>query len=125
MLSRGEFVLQTIPLEVSKLTHDTEKTRIAVEPVLSVSDELVLQNFLPILRTMPDDSLLLNAIMLTFFSFAFAAGNFNKECLEYQNATLSSVRERLISPTKATLESTLGAILLLAGVEVGLHQGFF
>jgi hypothetical protein len=108
----------------SRFTDDIGGTRLAAEPVLSLSDELVLQNFLPILRTRPDDSLLLNAIMLTF-SFALATGNFNKECLEYQSATLSSVRERIFSPNKATMESTLGAILLLAGVEVSLKPRLF
>lgn len=57
--------------------------------------------------------------MLTF-SLAVADGNFNRECLEYQNAALSAVRKRITSPDKATMESTLGAILLLAGVEVRL-----
>jgi hypothetical protein len=89
----------------------------AGEPVLSVLDELVLQNFRPILRTGPDDDVLLSAIMLTF-SFSIAAGNFSRQCLEYQSAALSSVRKRITSPNKATMESTMGAILLLAGVEV-------
>lgn len=60
--------------------------------------------------------------MLTF-SFATAAGHFNEECLEYQRVALSSVRERIGSPSKATMESTLGTILLLAGVEVCLVTG--
>ncbi|CEJ59041.1 hypothetical protein PMG11_07678 [Penicillium brasilianum] len=92
-----------------------------IEPALSASDELVLQNFRPILRTGPDDDLLLSAIMLTF-SFASNAGHFDRECLEYQNAALSSVRQRIGSPNKATMESTLGSILLLAGVEVRLNS---
>jgi hypothetical protein len=95
-----------------------------MEPVLSVSDELVLQNFRPILRTGPDDDLLLSAIMLTF-SFASNAGTFDRECLEYQNAALSSVRQRIGSPNKATMESTLGSILLLAGVEVRLSSSVY
>jgi hypothetical protein len=99
------------------LIDDLETTRAAGEPVLSVLDELVLQNFRPILRTGPNDDVLLNAIMLTF-SFSVASGNFNKQCLEYQSAALSSVRKRITAPNKANMESTLGAILLLAGVEV-------
>lgn len=95
-----------------------------MEPVLSVSDELVLQNFRPILRTGPDDDLLLSAIMLTF-SFASTAGNFNMECLQYQKAALSSVRQRISSPNKATMESTMGSILLLAGVEVRLNSSAY
>lgn len=40
------------------------------------------------------------------------------ECLEYQNKALSSIRQRMSSPDKAATESTIGAILLLAGIEV-------
>lgn len=109
--------MQTLILNPTILIDDVAITTPAGEPVLSVLDELVLQNFRPILRTGPDDGVLLNAIMLTF-SFSIAAGNFNRQCLEYQSAALSSVRERIASPNKANIESTLGAILLLAGVEV-------
>ncbi|KAJ5880751.1 N-ethylmaleimide reductase [Penicillium subrubescens] len=109
---------------------DVEITTPAGNAVLSVLDELVLQNFRPILRTGPDDDVLLNAIMLTF-SFSIAAGHLNRQCLEYQSAALSSVRKRINSPNKSTMESTMGAILLLAGVEaqkgvprqVRLHMG--
>ncbi|KAJ5392723.1 hypothetical protein N7465_011697 [Penicillium sp. CMV-2018d] len=44
----------------------------------------------------------------------------SRECLEYQNKALSSIRQRMSSPDKAATESTIGAILLLAGVEVRL-----
>jgi hypothetical protein len=102
---------------MSILIDDVEITTPAGNAVLSVLDELVLQNFRPILRTGPDDDVLLNAIMLTF-SFSIAAGHLNRQCLEYQSAALSSVRKRINSPNKSTMESTMGAILLLAGVEV-------
>lgn len=102
---------------MSRLTlHDVDKTRQAAEPVFSIADELVLQNLRLILQAGLDDSALLNATMLTF---AFAVtGAIDQECLEYQSQALSSVRVRMISLERATSESTLGAILLLAGIEV-------
>jgi hypothetical protein len=55
--------------------------------------------------------------MLTF-AFAATTGSIDRECLGYQSEALSSVRQRMSSPDKASSESTLGAILLLAGIEV-------
>ncbi|KAJ5748800.1 N-ethylmaleimide reductase [Penicillium nucicola] len=106
------------------------KLQHATEPVFSVSDELVLQNFRPILRKGLDDHALLSAAMLTF-SFAITNGCIDAECLRYKGQALSSIRQRMNSPDLATAESTLGAILLLAGVEaqlgvprqVQLHMG--
>lgn len=77
----------------------------------------MLQNFPSILRKGLDDHGLLSAVMLTF-AFAATAGSINKECLEYQCEALTSIRQRISSPDRATAESTLGAILLLAGIEV-------
>lgn len=57
--------------------------------------------------------------MLTF-TFAATAGSMDEECLRYQGEALSSIRQRMSSPDRATTESTLGAILLLAGIEVRL-----
>ncbi|KAE8441222.1 hypothetical protein EG329_005622 [Mollisiaceae sp. DMI_Dod_QoI] len=90
-----------------------------IEPIFSVSDELVLQNFRSVLRKGLDDHALLNAVMLTF-AFAATAGSIDRECLGYQSEALSSIRERMSSPNRATSESTLGAILLLAGIEARL-----
>lgn len=89
--------------------------------MFSVSDELVLRNFQSVLRKGVDDPALLNAVMLTF---VFAAGNhFTKEFLGYQGKALSFLRQRLSSPDgMATSESTLAAILLLAGIEVYMHS---
>ncbi|KAF4767429.1 hypothetical protein HAV15_009669 [Penicillium sp. str.  len=111
-------------------SQDTEKFQQPTEPVFSVADELVLQNFRSVLRKGLDDNALLSAVMLTFL-FTVTAGMTNRECLEYQNKALSSIRQRMSSPDKAATESTIGAILLLAGIEarlgmprqVQLHMG--
>ena len=98
-------------------SQDTEKFQQFTEPVFSVADELVLQNFRSVLRKGLDDNALLSAVMLTFL-FTVTAGMTSRECLEYQNKALSSIRQRMSSPDKAATESTIGAILLLAGIEV-------
>lgn len=98
-------------------SQDTEKLQQPTEPDFSVADELVLQNFRSVLRKGLDDNALLSAVMLTFL-FTVTAGMSSRECLEYQNKALSSIRQRMSSPDKTATESTIGAILLLAGIEV-------
>ncbi|KAJ5391487.1 N-ethylmaleimide reductase, partial [Penicillium cosmopolitanum] len=90
--------------------------RQAIRPMLSVSDELVLRNFHSVLQSGSNDHALLSAVMLTF-SFSFGEENLNGECLGYQSQTMSYIRDRMSYPEKATTESTLGAILLLARIE--------
>jgi hypothetical protein len=80
-------------------------------------DELVLQNFRSVLQKGQDDKALLSAVMLTFL-FTVTAGMTSRQCLEYQNTALSSLRRRISSPDRAATESTIGTILLLAGIEV-------
>ncbi|KAH8654156.1 hypothetical protein BGZ60DRAFT_161832 [Tricladium varicosporioides] len=107
-----------------QVLHSNHRAQQATEPVCSVSDELVLQNIRLVLRKGLDDHALLSAVMLTF-SFAATAGSINRECLKYQSEALCSIRQRMSSPDRAASESTLGAILLLAGIEARLgmpHQ---
>jgi len=65
-----------------------------------------------------DDPALLNAVMLTF-TFAVTGGVIDRECLRYQTDAVRFLRETISgSDDTMTTISTLGAILLLAGVEV-------
>lgn len=89
----------------------------AAEPVFSVSDPVLFQDFASVFRTDLDDPALRNAVMLTF-AFAVTGGNMDQECVGYQNRALASIRERMSSPEIALTLPTLGAILLLAGIEV-------
>ncbi|KAF7562285.1 hypothetical protein G7046_g1873 [Stylonectria norvegica] len=106
------------------------KAREATEAVFTLSDELVLQNFRSVLRKGVNDHALLNAVMLTF-AFSVTAGDIDDKCIGYQSQALSSIRQRMSSPGEAASECTIGAILLLAGVEarlgmpqrVELHMG--
>jgi hypothetical protein len=101
-----------------KLTRDaSDKAQQTAEPVFNMSDELVLQNFRWVLRNGLDDHALLSACMLTF-AFAVNSSSIDRVYLGYQREALSSIRQRINSPDRNTSESTLGAILLLAGVEV-------
>jgi hypothetical protein len=85
-----------------------------------VAEELAFQSFNSVFRTGLDDPVLLNAIMLSL-TFAIAGGSVSQECLGYQSHAISGLRQKIGSLNEATSESTIGAILLLAGVEVCPH----
>ncbi|KUJ15540.1 uncharacterized protein LY89DRAFT_648891 [Mollisia scopiformis] len=91
----------------------------AAEPVFSVANDVAFQTFPLVFRTGRDDPALLNAILLTF-ALAVTGGIMNQECLGYQNMAMSTIRERISSPDRPVSVATLGAILLLAGVEARL-----
>lgn len=80
----------------------------------------MLQNFRSVIREGLDDHALLSAIMLTY-AYATTTGNIDRESFRYQGEALSSIRQRMSSSNKATKVSTLGAILLLAGIEVSIN----
>lgn len=80
-------------------------------------DELVLRNYHSVIRRSLDDNALLNAFMLTLAS-SVSSWRFDRRYLTYQSEVLRAIRERIAAPYGATTESTLGAILLVAGVEV-------
>ncbi|KAF2790979.1 hypothetical protein K505DRAFT_377130 [Melanomma pulvis-pyrius CBS 109.77] len=123
---------QTLAVDSSRLQEllGNYKARQAPEPVFSVAEELAFQNFSSVFRTGLVDPALLNAVMLSF-ALAVTGGSINRECLGYQGQAISFIRERMSSLNEATSESTIGAILLLAGVEarlgmtsqVQLHMG--
>ncbi|KAG7135407.1 hypothetical protein HYQ46_008929 [Verticillium longisporum] len=102
----------------------------SMHPVFDVADELVLQNISCLLRKCPDNPALLYAVRLNF-ACAVTSSNMNRKCLEYKDQTLSSLRQSMSSLDSAISESTLGAILLLAGAEarrglpcqVQIHMG--
>ncbi|KAF5254489.1 hypothetical protein FANTH_747 [Fusarium anthophilum] len=102
--------------------------RQAPEPVFSVEDDF--QNFKSVFRSGLIDPALLNAVMLSL-AFTANGGAINKECLIYRGQTIQHIRERISMADKVVSESTIGAILLLVGVEarlgttsqVQLHMG--
>ncbi|KAI0458449.1 hypothetical protein F5B21DRAFT_459705 [Xylaria acuta] len=112
---------QTLPVDSSRLQTllSDYKAREAPEPVFSVAEDLAFQSFSSVFRTSLADPALVSAVMLSL-AFAVAGGSINRECLGYQSQAIGYVRERMGSLGEATSESTIGAILLLAGVEACL-----
>jgi hypothetical protein len=51
-------------------------------------------------------------------AFAASGGVINKECLVYRGQAIHHIRETMTLSAMAISESTIGAILLLVGVEV-------
>lgn len=97
-----------------------DKAREAAEPVFSVAEELAFHSFRAVFQTGLDDPALLNAVMLTFAFAATEGPTIDRECLGYQSEAMGYIRERMSSLDRATSASTIGAILLLAGVEVSI-----
>ncbi|KAF2818020.1 putative N-ethylmaleimide reductase [Mytilinidion resinicola] len=120
----GPDPFQSLAAESPRLQalHSQHKAQRAAEPAFSMLDELVLQNFRSVLRKRPDDDALLSAFMLTF-AFAVTASSIATEYLRFQSEALSSIRQRMNSPDRATSESTLGAILLLADLNASVLTG--
>lgn len=82
-----------------------------------MQDDVVLETFQSVFRTDVDDPALSNAVMLTY-AFDVTGGSINQECLGYLNKATKSISERMGSPNTAASVTVIGAILLLAGVEV-------
>ncbi len=71
-------------------------------------------------RTGFGDPALLNAVMLSL-AFAATDGSIDLECLRYRGQTISHIRQRMNRLGDAATETTIGTILLLAGVEVCIY----
>ncbi|KAL7959277.1 hypothetical protein V8C34DRAFT_313430 [Trichoderma compactum] len=95
------------------------RARIAPEPVFSMTEELAFQNFYAVFRTGLTDPALSNAIMFSLL-FAVTEGNLDVESLKYKGYAIGSIRDKVACIKGAVSESTIGAILLLAGVEAQL-----
>lgn len=83
----------------------------------------MLSNLRLLLENGHGDSALISAVQLTV-KFTLSARIMDDECLRYQGDTLASIRQRMAIPERAVSESTLAAILLLAGVEVSAFLDF-
>lgn len=87
------------------------------QPNFSVSDELILRNFHFVFKNGFDDHALLSTIMLTF-SFPASEYESSHSFLEYQSQAMRLICQRMSFPEETATEPTLGAILLLARIEV-------
>ncbi|KIW00265.1 uncharacterized protein PV09_08155 [Verruconis gallopava] len=114
---------QMLPVDTRRLQEllVNHRARHAPEPVFSVKEELAFQRFSSVFPAGSADPALLNAVMLSL-AVAETEGSIDRECLNYQGKTLACIRENITSPEQATSEATIGAILLLAGVEARLGR---
>ncbi|KAI1296118.1 hypothetical protein F5Y03DRAFT_370899 [Xylaria venustula] len=97
------------------------EARHSLEPVFNIADGITFQSFQSVFKTGLVDPALLSAVMYSL-AFAAAGGDTNRECLGYQSHTFCYVRAKMNSLSAAASESTIGAILLLAGVEARLGK---
>lgn len=95
--------------------------RQATEPIFALGDDTLFQNFKMVFRNSLDDPGLLNAIMMTL-KFALNGNTIDTDCLNYQTLALESIRAKCSAPLTDLVTSTLGAILLLVGLEIRLGQ---
>lgn len=100
-----------------------DRARKASEPVFSITEELAFQNFHTVFRTGLTDPALANAVMLSLL-FAVTEGKLDIECLKYKVCAIGYIRDKVAYAKGAVSESTIGAILLLVGVEVGIYPQF-
>lgn len=98
-----------------------DRGRQAPEPVFSVSKPLAFQSFQAVFREGLVDPTLVNAVMLALVS-AVTGSKMDKERLGYQQHAIVGIRKRMDHVDEATSETTIGAILLLAGIEVSLTE---
>ncbi|KAI0128008.1 hypothetical protein BJ170DRAFT_628064 [Xylariales sp. AK1849] len=107
-----------LPVRSSRLQFfmSQSSSRQAVEPVFSLTGNLPFQNFYTIFRSGLDESSLSNALLM---ALAFAANGWtmNVECLAHKNRSIQAVNEKMATIREATKPSTIGAILLLVGIE--------
>ena len=94
-----------------------DRGRQAPEPVFSVAKPLAFQSVQAVFREGLVDPTLVNAVMLALVS-AVAGSKIERERLGYQYKAIAGIRERMDRVDEATSETTIGAILLLAGIEV-------
>ncbi|EHK50808.1 hypothetical protein TRIATDRAFT_288672 [Trichoderma atroviride IMI 206040] len=111
----------TLPVDNSRLQMllDDSRARKASEPVFSITEDLAFQNFHTVFRTGLTDPALANAVMLSLL-FAVTEGNLDTECLKYKVCAIAYIRDKVAYAKEAASESTIGAILLLVGVEAQL-----
>ncbi|UKZ93267.1 uncharacterized protein TrAFT101_008187 [Trichoderma asperellum] len=107
-----------LPVDTSRLQMllGDSRARKASEPVFSITEELAFQNFHTVFRTGLTDPALSNAVMFSLL-FAVTEGNLDLECLKYKVCVIGCIRDKVAYIKGAVLESTIGAILLLVGVE--------
>ncbi|KAI9689920.1 MAG: hypothetical protein M1822_009802 [Bathelium mastoideum] len=106
--------------ELPKLL-DHPLARQAGEPVINFSSQTGFQGLRTVFRSSLADPALLNAILLTL-TFAVIGNPESAKFLAYKGETLRWVNQQLQDPEIAAAPATIGAILLLVGIEARLNN---
>ena len=83
----------------------------------SVNDAVDYQGLDSVFRLGLHDAAVDSALCLTL-AFAANGGTLDKECTAYRLKAIQCINERLSDHAKAASNTTMGAVLLLVGVEV-------
>ena len=95
--------------------------RQAGEPVINFNSYMGFQGLHTVFRSSIANPTLLNAILLTA-TFAVGGSRESAKFLTYKGETLRLINEDLKHPDKNNTPATIGAILLLVGIEVRVKK---
>lgn len=111
---------QTLTVDANRLTEllRHRSARHAAKPVSSVDDALDYQGLYNIFHSGLEDPALTAALCLTL-ALSANGGVMDGECSAYRLKCIRHINEKLSDPAQAASTTTVGAILLLVGVEVG------
>jgi hypothetical protein len=91
----------------------------AVEPVFSISNRFPFQSFRAVFRAGFEDPALISSLLLSLL-LARKDGRVDAEFLACKSQTIRYINNNLASPLDSSVNATIGAILLLIGVEARL-----
>jgi hypothetical protein len=91
----------------------------AVEPVFSISDRFPFQTFRAVFRSGFEDPALASSLLLSLL-LARKDGRVDAEFLACKTQTIRYINNNLAGPLESSANATIGAILLLIGVEARL-----
>ena len=94
-----------------------------LEPVCNITDSSSHQKFHTIFQSGFSDPALSNAVMLAL-SVAASEYNVTQECLSYKSRAISYINQKIQYTQNYSISATIGAILLLIGVEVSVMLQF-
>lgn len=89
----------------------------ALEPVCNITQTSSHQRFDTIFQSGFSDPALSNAVMLAL-SFAANEYQVTQECLAYKDNTIRHINQKIGGSLDSSVSKTMGAILLLVGIEV-------
>lgn len=109
---------ETLPVNASRLTAllHLQSSQHAGEPVFSLRSRNDCRVFYKVFDAGLQDAALANALCLTL-KFAANDHALDKECIDYYARSIRQISRKLSDPPQAASVNTLGAVLLLIGIE--------